>query len=129
MDIIKWFHFRRQKNMARRKTKQEIQIDSVEKGETDHSGGEITDYEDDIREYTEEEGEDEGDEPNAQGEDASFLLFLSQYGNGPIVKGNDNDERSETEKERKDTSVSETKDTRADKKLPVKAVKDSAVGG
>ena len=113
--------------MARRKTKQESQIESVEKGETDHSGGEITDYEDDIREHTEEE--DEGDDPNAQGEDASFLLFLSQYGNGPIVKGNDNDGKSEIEKERKDTSVSETKDTRADKKLPVKAVKDSAVGG
>ena len=84
----------------------------------------MTDYEDDIREHTEDEDDtqDEGDDPNTQ--NASFLLFLSQHGNESVGLDDNKDGKLETslEKERK-----ETKDKRADKKLT--AVKSSAVGG
>ena len=92
----------------------------MEKDQTDHSGGEITDYEDDIREHTEDENEtqDEGDD---QGGNTSFLLFLSQHGNL------DGKSESSREKEREETR--ETKDTKSDEKLTAKTVKTSAVGG
>ena len=100
----------------------------MDKVQADHSGGDITDYEDDFREHTEDEDEDEaqdeGDYPNTQGENASFLLLLSQNGN----ESDDNYGKSETgvEKERKESSG--MKEATA-KKQTNKTVKDSTVGG
>ena len=90
------------------------------KEEKAENSGYITDYE-----HTEDEDDtqDEGVDPNAQGENA-FLLFLSQNGN--IVLDNDHDGKSDSgiEKEKK-----EANDETKDRKRAIKAVKDSAVGG
>ena len=116
--------------MIRRKTAQikESQIDSVGGEQADHSGGEITDYEDDIRGHTEDEDETHHVE-DYRPENASFLLMLSQNGNESLVMDDKYEGNSETCIEKEINETSERKRKEEEKKQSLKAVKDSAVGG